>query len=355
MWPGQQPPGGEQNPRDPHNQQPNPYRTPGYQAPNPYQTPGYQAPNPYQGPGYQGPGYQGQPGGQWGQPGVPGAPQPPQGGGKGGKRGRNAAVAIVAAVAVIAAAVVTGVLVLADDDKGEKAAEPGAGVSPSPEPSASGQDEDSGAERDDPTNPRDGVAPEKPGPVVSGWKVVTNAKHHNAFDVPADWKLGKETTIIGYGQKDEDDPFSGPQVAFSAPAFHKEGWCEAGNSKYTRATVGSKGGQGSRNTAEGAEIAAKNFAYFAYGEQKDTVELTKAKKFSNEHGITGHTASATATGVEKGNKCDSDGRVVTVSWIDGSNDLRIWLLITDAGVDDEVSQDTIDKMTGSLRPYAEED
>ncbi|MFP8942457.1 hypothetical protein ACLIYM_13595 [Streptomyces fenghuangensis] len=359
MWPGQQPPGGEQNPQDPHSlqnqqNQPNPYQTPGYQAPNPYQTPGYQAPNPYQGPGYQG-----HPGGQWGQPGVPGAPQPPQGG-KDGKRGRNTAIAIVAAVAVIAAAVVTGVLVLTGDDKGEKGektAGPGAAVSPSPEPSTAepDEDEDSGAERDDPTNPRDGVAPEKPEPVVPGWKVVTNAKHHNAFDVPADWKLGTETTIIGYGQKDEDDPFSGPQVAFSAPAFYKEGWCKVGNSKYTRATVGSKGGQGSRNTAEGAEIAAENFVYFAYGEQKDTVKLTKAKKFSNEHGITGHIASATATGVKKENKCDSDGRVVTVSWIDGSNDLRIWLLITDAGVDDEVSQETIDKMTGSLRPYAERD
>ncbi|CAL9596195.1 hypothetical protein SUDANB106_05349 [Streptomyces sp. enrichment culture] len=347
MWPGQQPPGGEQNPQ---NQQPNPYQTPGYQTPNPYQTPGYQAPNPYQGPGYQG-----QPGGQWGQPGAPGAPQPPQGGGRSGKGGRNAAIAIVAAVAVIAAAVVTGVLVLADDDKGEKAAGPGSSASPSPEPSTAEPSEDAGTERDDPTNPRDGLTPEKPDPVVSGWKVVTNAKHHNAFDVPADWKVGTETTIIGYGQKDEDDPFSGPQVAFSAPAFYKESWCKVGNSKYTRAIVGSKGGQGSRNTAEGAEIAAENFVYFAYGEQKDTVKLTKAKKFSNEHGITGHIASATATGVEKENKCDSDGKVVTVSWIDGSNDLRIWVLVTDAGVDDEVSRATIDKMTGSLRPYAEED
>lgn len=47
MWPGQQPPGGEQNPQDQ-----NPYQQPGYQQPNPYQQPGYQEtgypqPNPY--------------------------------------------------------------------------------------------------------------------------------------------------------------------------------------------------------------------------------------------------------------------------------------------------------------------
>ncbi|GAA2445478.1 hypothetical protein [Streptomyces macrosporus] len=342
MWPGQQQPGGEQNP-----QQPNPYRTPGYQAPNPYQTPGYQAPNPYQQP---------QPGGQWGHPGVPGAPQPPQGDGGGGKSGKTAAIAIVAAVAVIAAAVVTGVFVFKDDDKtntakGDGTASPTA--EPSPEQSTS--EEDSGSREDDPSNPRDGLDAEKPDPVIPGWQVVTNAKHHNAFDVPPDWKVQSETVIIGYGQKDKDDPFSGPQVAFSGPALYKEGWCKDGSSEYTRAMVGSKGGQGSRNTAEAAKIAAENFVYFAYGEQKETVKSTKAETFSNKHGIKGHIATATATGVEKKNKCESDGKVVAVSWIDGSNDLRIWLIVTDAGVKDEVPRSTIDKMTSTLRPYAEED
>ncbi|MEE1941997.1 hypothetical protein V1L54_21785 [Streptomyces sp. TRM 70361] len=348
MWPGQQP-GGEQNPHDPRNQQgpqqPNPYRTPGYQAPNPYQAPGYQAPNPYQA----------QPGGPWGQPGGPGAPQPPRGGGKGG---RTAAIAVVVAVAVIAAAVVTGVLVLRDDG-GEKTAKGGdRAASPSAEPStgdSAAPSEEPEKREDDPSNPRDGLAPEKPDPVVPGWQVVTNAKHHSAFDVPPDWKVRSEDTIIGYGQKDKDDPFSGPLVAFSAPAVYKEGWCTSGNSEYTRSVVGSKGGQGSRDTVEGAELAAENFVYSAYGEQKDTVRLTKAKPFSNAHGIKGHIASATATGVKKGNKCDSDGKAVALSWIDGTNDLRIWVLVSDAGVEDEVPQAVIDKMTASLRPYAEEE
>ncbi len=345
MWPGQQQPGGEQNP-----QQPNPYQTPGYQAPNPYQTPGYQAPNPYQ---------QTQPGGQWGYPGMPGSPQPPQGGGgKNGKSGKTVAIAVVTAVAVIAAAVITGIFVLKDDGentttKPEGTASPTAG--PSAEESALEDEDESGRRGDDPNNPRDGLNPEKPDPVVSGWQVVTNAKHHNAFDVPSDWEVNSETTIIGYGQKDEDDPFSGPQVAFSGPASYKRGWCESGGGKYTRAIVGSKGAQGSRNTAEAAEVAAENFVYFAYGEQKETVKRAKAEKFSNEHGIKGHIATATATGVKKENKCESDGKVVAVSWIDGTNDLRIWLIVTDAGVKDEVPQATIDKMTASLRPYAEEE
>ncbi|MFD1831090.1 hypothetical protein ACFSJS_15600 [Streptomyces desertarenae] len=348
MWPGQQQPGGEQNPQNP--QQPNPYRTPGYQAPNPYRAPGYQAP------GYQTPGpyRQDQPGAPWGHPPAPGAPPPHGGGGRGG---RGAAIAVVAAAAVIAASVVTGVVLLGDDGGGSDAGGGATTASPSAGPSTGGSapSEEPGEHEDDPGNPRDGRAPEKPGPVVPGWKVVTNAKHHNAFDVPADWKVDSETMIIGYGQKEKDNPFAGPQVAFSGPAYHKQGWCEDDGNKYTRAVVGSKGGQGSRNTAEGAERAAENFVYFAYGEQKETVRRTEAKEFSNKHGITGHIATATATGVKKESKCDADGKAVAVSWIDGSNDLRIWVLVTDAGVGDEVSQDVIDKMTGSLRPYAEED
>ncbi len=96
MWPGQQPPGGEQNP----------------QANNPYQQPGYQQPNPYQQPGYQQPGAYGQQPPQWGTPAPAGAPQPPQGGGGGN---RTKLVAIIAATAVVVAAGVTGFLVLGGD------------------------------------------------------------------------------------------------------------------------------------------------------------------------------------------------------------------------------------------------
>ncbi|WP_238419592.1 hypothetical protein [Streptomyces taklimakanensis] len=265
--------------------------------------------------------------------------------------------AIVAAVAVIAAAVVTGVLVLGGDDGGNRAEGGGTAASPGTGSSAeeSAPAEVPSAPEDDPGNPRDGLAPKKPDPVVPGWQVVTNAKHHSAFDVPADWKLGTETTIVGYGQKDEGDVFAGPQVAFSAPATYRDGWCEEGHTRDERAIVGSKGGQGSRSTAEGAEIAAKNFVYFAYGEQEETVERTEAKEFSNEHGITGHIATATATGVKKKGKCDSDGKAVAVSWIDGENDLRIWVFLTDIGVEDEVPQKTIDTMAASLRPYAEKE
>ncbi|AXK33760.1 hypothetical protein DVA86_14950 [Streptomyces armeniacus] len=345
MWPGDQQPGGDSNP-----QQPNPYQQPGYQQPgaqqpNPYQQPGYgypqqpgQAPQqPPQPPGQQPyppqmpppPGQQ-----QWGQPAMPGGPQPPQGG---DGRSKKTVIAIVTAVAVVAAAVVTGVFLLKDDDK-EKKDTAGGGNVPSGSPSAKEPSATPSAEESkDPTDP-----------VVPGWQSVINPKHFSAFDVPksADWEVASESMITGF----EDDEGK-LLVAMSAPAYYKKDWCKDSN----RAMVGTKGGQGSKNTKEAAEIAASNFAIAGYDQkQKGTLKESGGKKFTNEHGIKGHTAVATITGAPKDSKCDSGAaKAVTVSWINANHDLAIWVFLGDAGVDDEVPDATIKKMMASLRNSGE--
>ncbi|SER71494.1 hypothetical protein [Streptomyces qinglanensis] len=363
MWPGQQPPGGEQNP-----QQPNPYQQPGYGQPNPYQQPGYgqqpsgqqpgygqqpsgQQPGQGQPPGPAGHGQQpgqaphpyGQPGGPgqsgpWGPGSMPGNPQSPKGGDGGGGRKKTIAIAIVAAVAVVAATV-AGVVVLGDDDSGEgtkneadKTSSPS--VKTKPEKSEKGEPGGGGASKD----PSD--------PVVEGWQTVVNPKWYSAFDVPDndDWTLASPGTITGF----EDDKGK-VLVAMSAPAYYKDDWCK----RSSRAAVGTKGAQGSKNTKEAARIAAGNFAIAGYDQkQKGTLKVSKPKPFKNEHGIKGHTVTAKITGAPKEDKCStSAGKTVTVSWINSNGDLAIWVLYTDAGVKDEVSDATIEKMTGSLRDY----
>ncbi|MFE9064195.1 thioredoxin domain-containing protein [Streptomyces violaceusniger] len=95
MWPGQQPPGGEQNPQQ------NPYQQPEHpqpaHPPPPAQPPGFPPGPPPPGPG----------GGPWG--GAP-APADPR-----RKAGLTAVIAVAAAAAVVA-----GVLVVTDDDKGSR-------------------------------------------------------------------------------------------------------------------------------------------------------------------------------------------------------------------------------------------
>ncbi|WNE96019.1 thioredoxin domain-containing protein [Streptomyces luomodiensis] len=91
MWPGEQPPGGEQNP------QRNPYQQPGYQQPG-------HPPPPAQPPGF------------------PPAPPPPPGPvGAPGPADRQRRSGLTAVVAVtVAAAALAGVLVITDDDTGSK-------------------------------------------------------------------------------------------------------------------------------------------------------------------------------------------------------------------------------------------
>jgi hypothetical protein len=203
MWPGQQPPGGEQNPQN------NPYQQPGYQQPNPYQQPGYQQqPGPY---GQQP---------QWGAHQPPGRPEPPTvvGGGGGGGGNRTKLVAIVAALAVVVAAGVTGFLVLggdkddtADDGKDKPTASASADKSASPtaEPSASGGGDD----------PRGGGELK---PTVEGWKVVANPRFGTMFDVPADWEIDSTDTSVGF-EWEEDGKTD--RTTVTAPAYLKSEWC----------------------------------------------------------------------------------------------------------------------------------
>ncbi|MGP3988203.1 hypothetical protein [Streptomyces sp. 3N207] len=354
MWPGQQQPGGEQNP-----QQPNPYQQPGYGQPNPYQQPGYGQQPSGQQPGYgqqppagqpSGYGQQGapsypygqQPGGpgqsgQWGQASMPGGPQSPMGGG-GGDRKKTVIISIVAAVAVIAAAV-TGVVVLGGDDKGGKKNKADKSASPS------GKTKPEKSKKDDPGG-GGGASKDPSEPVVSGWQTVVNPKWYSAFDVPdnKDWTLAGEGTITGF-ENDKGKVL----VAMSSPAYFKDEWCK----ESSRAAVGTKGGQGSKTTKEAARIAAGNFAIAGYDQkQKGTLKVSKSKPFENKHGIKGHTATAKVTGAPTDDKCaTSAGKVVTASWINSNGDLAIWVLYTDAGVKDELSDATIKKIMGSLRNY----
>ncbi|WP_338930934.1 hypothetical protein WEB32_05515 [Streptomyces netropsis] len=336
MWPGQQPPGGEQNPQDP-NQKPNqnPYQQPAYQQPNPYQQPGYQQPNPYQQPAGQpgAPGYPSQPGvPQWTPPGAPGGPQSPR-----DNRKRTTMIAIGAAVAVVAAAVVTGVVVLKDDDE-QPAAKGGDPKPASSAPAAPASPSQSAAAPDD--NPRDG---EETKPVIDGWKVVVNGKRHNAFDVPADWTVRSPTMSTGF--EDEDGK---PLVTMSGNAVYKDGECAKNDH---RGGAGTKGAQGAKSEGSAAEIESLNWVFAAFDQKKTgRFDTTKAKPFKSDHGITGYTASATVTGVKKTDKCVTDGKAFAVTYKDTSGDLATWILYAGTGFDGELPDDTIKKIMSSLRP-----
>ncbi|MEV1046335.1 hypothetical protein [Streptomyces sp. NPDC049916] len=357
MWPGTQPPGGEQNPQD---QNQNPYQQPGYQQPNPYQQPGYQQQGAPGQPGEPGYGYpQGQPGGQPGYPQPnpyqqPTAPQyavpgPPGGPKPGDDKKKTTIVAIVAALAVVVAAGVTGFLVLGgkDDDGGKTVADDKKSASPSAKPSESATGS-APAE-----NPRG--ADGDPKPLIPGWKVVTNPKWGTQFDVPGDWEVAGTGVFSGF--EDAKDPTGPPVVGFSSPAFLKSKWCVDdsdgdGNEESTGlAGVGTKGAQGAKSADEAARNEAANWVWGAYAQEdpKSKVKTGKPKAYTTKSGLSGSVVEATALGLGKKEKCDTDGKSIAFTFKNSKNEFSTWVLYANAGVKDELPDTTIQQILSTVR------
>lgn len=338
MWPGQQPPGGEQNPQA----QNNPYQQPGYQQPNPYQQPGYQ-----QQPGPQPNPYAQQP--QWGAPSPAGAPTPPPGGGGTGGGNRTKLVAVIAASAVVVAAGVTGFLVLGDDpaDVGKGSASPTVSSSGSASASAS-----SSAGTDD--NPRSN---ETEKPTVAGWKVVVNPKWGIAFDVPADWEVQSPSLSQGFEWEDKTKSDGYDRILQGGTAELKSKWCSTDSDKDGKtedtalAVVGSKGAEGAKSTDE---IAVNTPAWWVFGgyTEPDKKSLTfdkKATAFTTASGIKGSYAWAQSANTPQKGKCDSDGKAITFGFKNSNGDYVSWNLYGAKGVKDELPKATIMQILSTVR------
>ncbi|MET9934412.1 MULTISPECIES: hypothetical protein [unclassified Streptomyces] len=374
MWPGQQPPGGEQNPQD---QSQNPYQQPGYQQPNPYQQPPAQPGYPQQPPAQPGrpqqqPGYGGQPPAPPGypqqgygpQPGqvnpyqqptvpqqyaVPGPGQPGGPGGPGGKK-KTTVVAIVAATAVVVAAGVTAFLVLGEDDEKPAVADPKpaatatASVDPSTAPGPS--------QSSDLDNPRDDAARQ---PTIPGWKVVYNPKYGTLFDVPPEWDVAKPGTISFL--EDEKKGDGTPLVTMSGPTHLKSEWCTYDTNKdgseesWSLASAGTKGGQGAKSTAEAAYNEAGTWVWGGYAQHmpRNTVKITKAVPYTTKSGLAGSLSTATAPGVKKRNKCESDGKAIAFTFKNAKNDFSTWVLNAADGVSGELPDATIRQILSTVR------
>lgn len=343
MWPGQQPPGGEQNPQD---QNPNPYQQPGYQQPNPYQQPGYQQQQPHSGSFSQ----PEQP--QWSAPTPP--PMPPQpGGGQGGDGNKTKITAIVAALAVLVAAGVTGFLVLGGDKDDEADGKPdkkSPAKSASPKPSPS--ETEGGSERGTDNGPK---------PTVKGWQVVVNPKWGTAFDVPADWEVATPGTFIGFEDQEKGD--GSALIGMSAPAHYKSKWCSSDDDKdgtkddVALGAVGTKGQNGAKNTKD---VARNDSAWWVFGgytgqkkADKKRIKVGKVESYTTTSGVKGSVATSTTSGVVKEDKCDSDGKATTFSFKNGDGEYVAWSLYGAKGVKDEIPDATVKKILSTVRLHGD--
>ncbi|MGC5566530.1 hypothetical protein ACPYPG_27240 [Streptomyces sp. FR-108] len=337
MWPGNQPPGGEQNPQD---QNQNPYQQPGYQQPNPYQQPGYQQSGYQSGPQPQNP-YT-----QPGQPGwtAPGAPQPPEGG---GGKNRTKIVAIVAAAAVVVAAGVTGVLVLGGAKDDEAGGDKGGRTKP---PTSSAPKDPSGSASADEDDPR-GTDVEKP--TVAGWKVVINPRFGTMFDVPAEWEIESTDTSVGFEWEEKGKT---DRTTVTAPAYLKSKWCTTDSDKDGReedtalVTAGTRGENGAKDASEAAETRVPWWIFGGYTQpDKKSVKWDKAKPYTTKSGLKGSVANAHSSNTPQKGKCDSEGKAITFAFKNGAGDYVTWNLFGAQGVDDEIPDATVQKILSTVR------
>ncbi|MFF2602472.1 hypothetical protein ABZ326_02115 [Streptomyces californicus] len=256
---------------------------------------------------------------------------PPPGGGR-----RSAVIAVVAATAVVLAAGITGFLLLGGEDGAPEAGPTGAGgVSPSPgEPRAGAED---GAE-----------------PLVPGWRTVTNVKRGIAFDVPATWAL-KPSGWVSY-VAENGDPEETPLVGFAAPAVLKEKWCRSdddGNGiqeDTPLAAAGSRSEPEARDTAEAARENARLWVYGSYAQpSEDKVTTGAAKPFTTKSGLSGSVATATSTGVDGAGRCAYDGKATAFAFQNPAGETFSWTFVGVRGVDDEVPEQTVRKILGTVR------
>ncbi|MFF9125772.1 hypothetical protein ACF09J_21115 [Streptomyces sp. NPDC014889] len=306
MWPGKQQSGSGRNPQQPlHSGQSNPYQQPGYHQPNPYQQ-------------------QSQP---WNVPTLPSgapAPRPP-----GDGTNRTKLIAVMAAGAIVIAAGVTGYALLGSDKDETVAPDPTTSPSPSPH-------------SDDAT--------------VKGWKVVVNPAVGIKFDVPPEWALQSPDWVTYVS--DDNDPDDKPLVAVRAPAFLKERWCSSDDDKdgalehTPLAAAGSRGNNGAKSTEEIADADPKSWVYGQYTQPHRTkVRSGTVEPFTTDSGLKGSLGTAWSTGVEKTQKCTTDGKAWTFAFKNAQGDLASWSFFGAKGVSDEVPDATIRRIAATVRVY----
>jgi hypothetical protein len=265
-------------------------------------------------------------------------PSPRRGGGR-------TAVAVLAAMVLIASSVVIGVALTADGDGNEDGA--AGGDTPSPTENREDIGEEQPAAERPPDDPRQPM-PEQQTPVVGDdWQVVISSLRHVAFDVPPEWEVVSESKLHRW-----DDIDTGESVfVLEGGATYGDGQCGEG----PRALVGTRGAQGTTGTAEASELTAALAGWAAfYQTEEGTTSVTEPEPFETPYGITGHITYATVTDLptEPDDDCAAPGGLsIGISFLNSESDLVAWSLIANTEYDGELSQDTIDRIVGSLRPY----
>ncbi|MQA96101.1 MAG: hypothetical protein GEV11_16160 [Streptosporangiales bacterium] len=182
-------------------------------------------------------------------------------------------------------------------------------------------------------------------PKVKGWQPVVHAERGLAYDVPEDWDVNSAGTIIGFENK------NGPLVAMRGSADYQRGFCpgESGSSL---------GGAGVAKRAEGdlaraARDRASEWASAGYTDEERGVVpdiMVGTPEPVRIKGAKAYHAKALVE-VDSPGRCDASSALVHVVAARGGGADGVFVLYADRGMPDSLTENTIDKIVGSVRVY----
>lgn len=234
-------------------------------------------------------------------------------------RNKRVMVGIGVLTAVAVSAAVTGVVLVGRDDK--------------PRPPA--------------------AAPDPSKPLVAGWKTVVNPAQGTAFDVPPEWEVLSPDVFSGHTDKKDSDKVL---IGHTAPAFYKSKWCsidadgDGQISDVALASVGTKGAQGAKGTAEIAEKSAPTWVYAAYTQpDKSVVTWDKPVEYTTKSGVRGSYVKARSQGAAQPNRCAGDGQAVVFSFKNSKGNFVAWNFYGRTGVPGAVKDPVIMRVLSTVR------
>ncbi|MEU9235080.1 hypothetical protein [Streptomyces subrutilus] len=190
-------------------------------------------------------------------------------------------------------------------------------------------------------------------PLIAGWKTVVNPKHGTAFDVPPDWEVAAPTVFSGYSDRKDPDKIL---IGHTAPAFYKSKWCsiDANGDGRTEdvklASVGTKGAEGAKDTADVAERSAPTWVYAAHTQpDKSLVTWDKPVEYRTKAGVRGTYVKARSAGAPQPNRCAGDGRAVVFGFKNSKGGFVAWDFHGRTGVPGAVGDDLIMRILSTVR------
>lgn len=173
--------------------------------------------------------------------------------------------------------------------------------------------------------------------------------------MPPEWNVNESGVSLSFHDEVKND--GSPIITMSGTATLKEEWCTVDKDadgrveKFSLADTGIKGAQGAKDTAQVAtdNTSAWAWAAFAQKEPKGTVKVGAAKEYTTSSGIKGHMVVVTAPNLKKEHKCSTDGKTVGFGFKNAVGDFASFVLISAAGVKDEVPDDVSNKVISSIR------